>query len=215
MSARTARTGRRGLILAAFSAQNIDRLCTVYQACLRAGRTLIVDLYAATMALVSAEPEAPVPGSPNYRIWVPQNQRVRIKRAMEFERVKQLGKARVFPDQLQDMAKDSVLLYRGGLAKDLGRALDLDDATLVWSMWSGYLKGDSGAGTRALIGRHGWHVRHHHASGHASVGDLQTLATAMAPKTVVPIHTEGAARYLDLFAGVSLHTDGEWWEVGR
>ena len=206
---------RKGLILAAFSAQNIDRLCSVHQACLRSGRTLIVDLYAATMALVSGEPDAPVPGSPGYRIWVPQNQRVRIKRAQEFERVKQLGEARVFPNQLRGMAEDSVLLFRGGLAKPLGRAVDLDDATLVWSMWSGYLKGDHGAATRQLISEHRWQVRHHHASGHASVADLQALVAAMAPKTVVPIHTEGADRYSDLFAGVSVHADGQWWEIGQ
>ena len=38
----------RGLVTVFSSTQNIDRLVTVYRACKRAGRTLVVDLYGAT-----------------------------------------------------------------------------------------------------------------------------------------------------------------------
>jgi ribonuclease J len=52
-----------------------------------------------------------------------------------------------------------------------------------------------------------------HASGHASVTDLQLLATALRPGKVVPIHTEAGDRFDEYFADVETHRDGEWWEV--
>ena len=52
-----------------------------------------------------------------------------------------------------------------------------------------------------------------HASGHASVNDLQLLAAALRPGKVVPIHTEAGDRFGEYFADVEAHPDGEWWEV--
>ncbi len=202
-----------GPVLAAFSAQNLDRLCGVYEACVAVGRTLIVDLYAATMAMVSGERDAPVPGSPSYRIWVPQSQRVRVKRAAAFERVNGLGKARIYAEEMATLAPTAVFLYRDGLADDLTRAVSLQRAPLVWSLWRGYLDGEHGSKTRALIRQHDWQVLHHHASGHASVPDLQALAAALQPKSVVPIHTFGFGNYINLFNNVTVRADGEWWEV--
>ncbi len=204
----------KGLVLAAFSAQNIDRLCGVYAACLATGRTLVVDLYAATMAAAVGDPGAPLPGSPNYRVWVPQNQRVRIKEAGAFERVNTLGAARIFPEEMARLGAKAVVLYRDGVAAQLARMLAPDGATLVWSMWRGYLDGDRGARTRQRIRQHHWHVAHHHASGHASVADLQALVHALTPRTVVPIHSFAPERYASLFNNVVVHADGTWWEVG-
>ena len=202
-----------GPVLAAFSAQNIDRLCSIYEACLAANRTLILDLYAATMAEASGEKDAPKPGKPNFRIWVPQSQRVRVKKAGAFERVAVLGKTRIFPEEMAKIAEESVLLYRDGLARDLERSIALVGATLVWSLWPGYLDADQGAKTREQIKKHQWSLVHHHASGHAAVSDLQALVRALKPKNVVPIHTFGSGSYSSLFANVAVHRDGEWWEV--
>jgi ribonuclease J len=53
----------------------------------------------------------------------------------------------------------------------------------------------------------------HHASGHAYITDLQRLATAIAPKRVVPIHSFAPARFGEFFDNVEVHREGEWWEV--
>ena len=39
--------GTKGRVFVAWSAQNIDRTVTLYRACLKTGRTLVVDLYTA------------------------------------------------------------------------------------------------------------------------------------------------------------------------
>ena len=56
-------------------------------------------------------------------------------------------------------------------------------------------------------------INHLHTSGHANACDLQALAEALRPKTLVPIHSFSAERYPTLFNNVVQHDDGEWWEV--
>ena len=51
----------------------------------------------------------------------------------------------------------------------------------------------------------------HHTSGHASVFDLRRMVLAINPGAVVPIHTEGAARFGRHFRNAVQHDDGEWW----
>ena len=52
-----------------------------------------------------------------------------------------------------------------------------------------------------------------HASGHATVADLERLVAALRPERVVPIHTATPERFSELFACAELHADGKWWPV--
>jgi len=65
-----------GLALVYASAQNIDRLVTVYRASRRAKRTLVIDLYGATIAQATGRETIPQPGFTDLRVYVPQRQRV-------------------------------------------------------------------------------------------------------------------------------------------
>jgi ribonuclease J len=78
-------------------------------------------------------------------------------------------------------------------------------------MWSGYLAEPSGRRLRALCAAKQIAFVEHHTSGHATIADLRRLTEAFRAKAVVPIHTEGAARFSGLFARTSEHRDGEWW----
>lgn len=48
-----------GLALVAASAQNIDRIVSLYRACKRTGRTLIIDLYSAEILRATGNPKIP------------------------------------------------------------------------------------------------------------------------------------------------------------
>jgi ribonuclease J len=52
----------KGLVVVLASAQNIDRLVTVYRAALRADRDLVVDLYSADIAACTGRPSIPAVG---------------------------------------------------------------------------------------------------------------------------------------------------------
>jgi len=51
-----------GAVMVISSAQNIDRLVTVYRACLKAGRTLVTDLYTASIVAAIGRESIPQPG---------------------------------------------------------------------------------------------------------------------------------------------------------
>ena len=80
--------GATGTACVVSSAQNIDRLVTVYRACKRAGRTLVTDLYTATVAHAIGRPSIPQPGFTDYKVYIPNRQRVLVKQSGEFDRLK-------------------------------------------------------------------------------------------------------------------------------
>jgi ribonuclease J len=212
-----ARTMREtaGAVLVMTSAQNIDRLVTIYRATLQSDRDLVMDLYGASIALATGNPNIPHPGPewPRIRVYVPRWQRVKVKEAEAFERVERIRPFRVFEEQLAADRSKLVIVFSMASAPALAKAGAVEDATAIWSMWHGYQEDESGLRLRAFLDEHHIPLVEHHTSGHASVEDLQRLATAIAPRRLVPIHSFGSARFTELFANVTEEPDGAWWDV--
>ncbi len=202
--------GTDGLALVAFSGQNIDRLVTVYKACRRAGRQLVIDLYGQAVAAATGRRTIPKAGFPELRVWLQQRQRVRVKRAGAFGMLELKG-SRVYLEEIAREPGRFALMFRSSMLAELEAAVDLAGSALVWSQWAGYLARD--ARLQEFLGRSGLPVVHHHTSGHADVPALQRLVAAVAPERVVPIHTEAPERFRELFERVELRADGEWWTV--
>ena len=74
-----------GFVGVCASAQNIDRVVSLYRACKRAGRTLVLDLYALEVLAATGNPNIPQAGWPNIAIYVPEYQRRHIKRTERFD----------------------------------------------------------------------------------------------------------------------------------
>lgn len=202
-----------GMVLACYSAQNIDRLVTLFRAAKRCARTLVLDLYAATIARATGRATIPQADWDGVRIFVPLSQRIKVKHSQEFERLAWLRGRRLFPEELADRAGDLVLTFRGSMAAELDRVDCLEGAHAVWSMWQGYLDEPSGVKLRGWLAEHGIPLSILHSSGHASPADLQRFAAAIDAREVVPVHTRQATRYSELFANVRARADGEWWTV--
>ena len=205
-----------GAVLVAMSAQNIDRLVSVYRACKRTQRTLVVDLYAANIAMATGRPSIPQPGFPDYRVWLPFWQRVRVKEAEEFGRVNSLGSTRIFPEDFAALSTKAVFLFRPSMARELEKVSCLGNARLVWSMWSGYLRPPHDSTIRPFLDRHNIVPLQHHSSGHASIEDIKRLVSALQPRRVVPMHTFGPDRFVEVLAGLApvvVQEDGQWWNV--
>jgi len=202
-----------GMVLAAYSPQNIDRLVTLHRAAKRSGRVLVLDLYAATITAATGYDTIPQADWEGVRVFVPLSQRIQVKRAEEFERTERIRAHRVYPEQLAAQADHLVMTFRGSMAGDLERAACLAGAHAVWSMWPGYLEDDAGHELRGWLERHGIPLSIVHASGHATVADLQRLARAINAHRIVPIHTAASERFPELFERVELHPDGDWWRI--
>ena len=85
---------------------------------------------------------------------------------------------------------------------------------VIYSQWEGYLEDTSGKyyGAEQISAyRNDPNVNYvyAHTSGHAPLGDLQRLATAMNPRKLVPIHTEFPEDYRENFSNVEFLEDGK------
>ncbi len=99
------------------------------------------------------------------------------------------------------------------MMSEIEKAGCLSGACALWSMWPGYLEQPDQKRLLNFFERHSIPIVTHHASGHAYLPDLQRLATAMAPRRLVPIHSFAPGRFGESFENVEMHPDGECWDV--
>lgn len=204
-----------GMALVACSAQNIDRVVTIYRAAKRTGRTLIIDAYAAEVLKATGYDSIPkpAPGWSNLAVFIPQRQRLQLVKRNIAPLVDSYRGFRLWPEQLAAHASRSVMLFRGWMMRDLDKANALKGARVLWSQWDGYLGDGAGRALKADCISRGIPFESIHTSGHASPGDLKRLSAAIAPKRLIPVHTFERERFPDMFENVSLINDGEWTEV--
>ncbi|MDW9812849.1 MBL fold metallo-hydrolase [Sinorhizobium meliloti] len=203
-----------GMALVAASAQNIDRMVSVYRACKRSGRTMVIDLYAAEVLRATGNANIPQSDWSQVAVYVPHYQRVLIKQEQRFDLLEPHKPNRIFPEDLKALAHKAVFLFRPAMLKDLDRVDCLAGAVAVWSQWEGYLRQDKGREIVEAFAARDIRLEHAHTSGHASIGDPKRLADAIAPKVLVPIHTFEPDRFTDHFGPrVTRKEDGHWWEI--
>nr|WP_249148191.1 MBL fold metallo-hydrolase [Bradyrhizobium sp. AUGA SZCCT0177] len=205
-----------GMALVACSAQNIDRVVTIYRAAKRTGRTLIVDAYASEVLKATGQDSIPkpAPGWSNLAVFIPKSQRVQLVRNNIAALVDSYRGFRLWPEELAEHAPRSVMLFRGWMMRDLDQAKALAGAKVFWSQWDGYLsEGSAGDALKADCERRGITFESIHTSGHASPGDLKRLASAVDPKRLIPIHTFEREKFPSLFQNVVLADDDEWIDM--
>jgi len=195
------------------SSQNIDRLVTIFRAAKRTGRMLLIDLYTAVVLEATGKDTIPQSGWDGVRLYVPQSQRVHIKKDALFDDLERHKANRIFPEDLPGLRDRAVMLFRPMMMRDRGVGAVLDRAGLTYSMWEGYLKEPSVQRVVTWLAEHDipWQVIH--TSGHASAADLQRFAAALAPRMLVPIHSFETGRFTDFFDNVVRKEDGVWWDA--
>ena len=202
-----------GLVLVHTSSQNVDRIVSIFRACKKTSRRLIVDLY--TAAILEATGNANIPQSywPEVALYVPQSQRVQIKKNAWFDLLKRHSANRIFIEDLQSQGCHAVLLFRPLHRPDLEHGNCLAGATYIYSQWEGYWEQGAYDSVKKWLTKRTIPKYSVHTSGHAGPGDLKKLVSAISPARVVPIHSFFPDRYPELFPNVEIHNDGEWWEV--
>lgn len=202
-----------GLVMVYASAQNIDRVVTLYRACKQAGRTLVIDLYTAAILEATGNDSIPQSFWPGVALYIPERQRRQIARLQAFDLLKRHAGQRVYRDELRQMASKAVLLFRPLHMDDLVAAEALDGASFIYSQWSGYLAEESSQKWQDWLQEAGIEMRQIHTSGHASPADLQRFARALSPGYLVPIHSFAPEKYPQQFDNVRFYQDGQWWDV--
>jgi ribonuclease J len=209
------RLGPPGFVGVCASAQNIDRVVSLYRACKRTGRTLVLDLYALEILAATGNPNIPHAGWPNVAVYVPEYQRLHIKRTKRFDITDRYKSFRIYREHIANFVPRAVMLFRPAMLPDID---DLpgawNGARMIWSQWNGYLPSPANQKFLSELAERDVSLEVIHTSGHASLMDLKRLAEAMAPDVLVPVHTFEGDRFADLFgSNVRRRTDGEWWEI--
>jgi ribonuclease J len=203
-----------GMVLVWCSGQNIDRLVTVFRACRRTSRQFIADMYTASVLRAIGNPKLPQPGFEGFRVFLPSSQKLTVIRKRLFGHAASFKAARIYPEKLAAEACRSVMLFRPSLMNDIEQAQCLDGASLVYSLWEGYLQQNAASPCLEWLGRHGIRLTHCHTSGHAPMPDLKRLAKVLAARMLVPIHSVQPEGYRRFSCSVHPTSDGRWWEVG-
>ncbi len=194
------------------SAQNLDRLVTIYRAVKQTHKTMVIDLYTAFTLhkLTCLSDRLPQWHWPEIQIapWMYQQQRLADAGHGEF--VEATRPKWTNMRKMKARGKDIVLLMRSNRKMaNIETALG-DESRLVqvlWSMWDGYWADDQHV--RPFCEKYGINRTYVHTSGHASWSDLKRLIEGLKPVTVVPIHTEHAGVFAQNFNNVILPSDGE------
>lgn len=202
-----------GLVMVHASSQNIDRIVSIFRACKKTGRRLIVDLYTAIVLEATGNLKLPQSDWPEISLYVPNSQRIKIKKLEYFEPLKRHSKNRIFIEDLRGIANKSVLLFRPLHINDLEKADCIKGAVYIYSQWEGYWEKESYAYLREWLIKRGIPKISIHTSGHASPQDLKRFVTALNPRKVIPIHTFHPDQFKELFPNVVLLNDGQTLEV--
>jgi len=205
--------GTKGLTLVHTSAQNIDRVVSIFRACKKTGKTLVIDLYTAVVLEATGNKNIPQSDWPEIALYIPEKQRIQIKQNQWFSLLKRHLKNRIFIGNLQSISNKSVLLFRLIHMPDLDHADLLNEAVYIYSQWEGYWEKEDNDYLRDWIEKHNIPKISIHTSGHASPSDLKRFAEALVPIRIVPIHTFMPEKYPELFENVEFHRDGDYWEV--
>jgi ribonuclease J len=204
-----------GFVGVCASAQNIDRLVSIYRACKRTGRTLVLDIYAMEMLGATGKDTVPGPGWPNLAVYVPEYQRRHIARTKRFDLTDKYKPYRIYREYLAKFVDRAVMLCRPPMVFDIDKTAGAwNGARIIWSQWDGYLSTPANVAFTQKMAERGVGMEVIHTSGHASIVDLKRLAEALAPEVLVPVHTFKGERYSELFGtNVCRHADGEWWRI--
>ena len=202
-----------GLALVHTSAQNVDRIVSIFRAARKAGRTLVIDLYAAAVLDATGNINLPQSDWDGVALYVPHAQRLHIKKNSLFELLSKHSTNRVFENDLRANLDRHVLLFRPLHRNDLQRADCLKGAHYIYSQWEGYWDLGMYDNLRAWIESQGIVRTCIHTSGHASPRDLKAFVQAINPRRVVPIHSFHPESYPEMFENVEAHADGEWWKI--
>ena len=198
----------KGINLVYTSGQNIDRLVSIYRACKKTGKLFVIDFYIANVLtdLVSLGHTLPhpCPAYPEIKVRFPHLQTKLVINRGQKDLAFRFYKFKITTPEIVKQYKSIVTTVRPSMLADIRHFKNLNEGTLVFSMWSGYKTESETKKFLDDLTALGMTVKDIHTSGHADLAGLKLMVKALKPKNIVPIHTLQAAQYKSLFNGVNV-----------
>jgi len=204
-------------IFVAGSGSNIDRIVSLYNACKRSGRILVLDLYQMYMleTLKKHAPGLPPHVNDHIRIFFPKNQIESAKKSFGETDFLRFSKRHINVDKLDFDNERYVFRLSNYSIKRFVEAFIARQyqAHLIYSMWQGYMKKQPSFAELELLTDSKW--QYIHTSGHAYLSHLQSFARAMNAKTLIPVHTLKADAFSEHFDNVEVLINGETFNLAK
>lgn len=201
-----------GIALIMMSAHNIDRIVSVYRAARNAGRTFIIDVYTANVLNILkglATIPDPLNGFKGLKVFYPRNLSTRLAEADKREFLYRFKPYKAEKKEISENPGKYIMMVRPTMTKDLQNISGLDGATVIYSMWQGYLEENNMKRFRKFMEEKNMKMVPLHTSGHADIDTLQEVVGRLMPKTIIPIHTFKPDLYEELFPNVTRVSDRE------
>lgn len=187
--------GNNKLFFMACSSQNIDRMVSIYRACLRSNRIFVIDPYTAfvldKLKIVSRK----IPQfnwSNNIKIFfVPGSYTAKMAERKSLYKFKS---GKITYQEMQNMRNSLVIKDSYATRNVFAKKNGIADSVLIYSMWEGYL-----TDVKEFWNKHNIPIIQVHSSGHAYVEELQLFVSAIRPKYIIPNHTFYPEKYFDYF----------------
>jgi ribonuclease J len=181
------------LLFVACSSQNIDRIVSVYRACLKTKRTFVIDPYTAFVLdkLKILSSKIPQFNWNNMKIFfVPNTYTDKMAKGKTLYRFKS---AKITFEEIQNRRNKLVIKDTYLTRTIFGNNKALTDTALVYSMWEGYLDD-----VKSFWEKHQVPIIKVHSSGHAYIEELKSFVEAVKPKHIIPNHTFYPEKYREL-----------------
>jgi len=202
-------------IFVAGSGSNIDRIVSLYNACKRSGRILVLDLYQMYMleTLKKHAPGLPPHADDHIRVFFPKNQIESAKKAFGKDDFFRFSKRHINVNKLDfDNEKYVFRLSNYSLKRFAKAFIDrAKKAHLIYSMWQGYIKTQPSFAELESLSETKW--QYIHTSGHAYLSHLKSFAFAINAKALIPVHTLKANTFSEHFDNVEILGNGETYHL--
>jgi ribonuclease J len=199
------------------SGQNIDRLTSIYRACIRTGKVFVVDVYIAKVLKdLSKYAGIPYPSESfeNLKVMFPYFTSRKLTNEGNKNVLFEFKKFKITKEEISDQSENIVMTVRPSMQKDLEHIYEIEGGNLIYSMWEGYLKKPYTMKFVDYLTNRKFTLHKIHTSGHADTQTLKKMVEAIKPKNIVPIHTFEGEKYKDIFKEPIVElNDGEIREI--
>jgi len=197
------------LIFFACSSQNIDRISSLYSACRRSGRILVLDPYTVYLldVLRKRAPKIPQFDFQDIRIFFTPDSNTR--RLADDKTLYKYKESKISYDEIKEKKDSLVVKPSYGIRKAFAKNGYIEGSTLIYSMWGKYFENE-----KPFWDEYGISPIHVHTSGHAGIKQLKGFAKALNPVTIIPIHTLSPGKFPEYFGSkVRMFSDGKPTEL--
>ncbi|MEZ6142061.1 MAG: MBL fold metallo-hydrolase [Zavarzinella sp.] len=199
------------LVLATFSALDVDRIVTLYKVAQKTDRIFVVDAYTAfVLYLISEHTKVPKPSRD-------MGIRVYFNKLFELRKLVTI-RERFLADQIElsEILSDStryLMVFRPSMVQlDFNGQLP-SRCRCLYGYWKGYLAKKDWVDLQHQIAQvHGDFIPAH-VSGHAYVADIVSFVKSVNARTVIPIHTFEPQMFQNYFSNVTMLSDRVSFDV--